>query len=493
MRLRRALPVLVTALVLLCAGVGADARHGVGVREGGTADAATATAPLAKRQLAESCTAENGAVKCGFGCGPCRSGCCRRSDLTCGTGPDFCSDSCLSSLSAKGACDEGFVAVRRTQPPGANASRTAAHDEDEAESSLQSRKAALEPNAMAPIGASCSVTPGRPWGGCASSCCLNGRCTFCDRCQTTNPARCRACINGRFPLSPEGCLRIGDRCQLGNATAGTCRSGCCKNRQCQWCEECRGCTSCTSRGLNPAGRCVTRTRTRTRTTTRPPLPFPPGSGRGSGVLITQCRDANRVALTFDDGPYIYTSDLLDILRARGVKATFFLNGDEKNNVYARADLIRRMVADGHCVGNHGWKHIDMPAHSYDEQYRNIERVSDALRDIIGSRPRFFRPPYGYWNAQTQEIAARLGHDLARWNLDTYDWEQRGVDGQMNVYYAAMANADPWRTNFIALMHDIFPSTAYDLAPRAIDYVRSRGYQLVDMGTCTAGWPGGCYQ
>ncbi|KAI9029141.1 hypothetical protein DFJ74DRAFT_586558, partial [Hyaloraphidium curvatum] len=202
-----------------------------------------------------------------------------------------------------------------------------------------------------------------------------------------------------------------------------------------------------------------------------------------GMVIWNCAAPGTVALTFDDGPWVDTNALLDILDGRGVKATFFMNGANMGNINDRADVVRRMRNGGHCVASHGWAHINMASNTYDAQLSNLVQLDTAMRGIMGARPRFFRPPYGAFNDDTRRAAASLGYDLALWNLDTRDWEVGNADVAFQAYVSAMGAADAGSQAFLALQHDIRPETVYQLAGRAVDYVRSRGFRPVDLGTC----------
>lgn len=467
--------------------------------------------------------------------------CCRGTDMTCGKGPEFCEARCTPQFSL-GTCN-GRAPVNtlyswwETDGPGGSSAgrilepaefnkvakttttikrqqlrqRATSVPELELPLPMLPRDIRLEPNAYLPLGAKCNVTPGTPAGLCQSSCCLNGTCTYCDKCNV-NPKSsntCKWCIRTNRTVSPEGCLLMGDKCSvpLGagfNNRLSKCKTGCCKAGVCTYCENCMYRCKCGLMGypLNPRGTCVTKTSTttrtkttsRTRTTTKPPPPPPvPQGGKGHGWTLVGCSSPGKVAMTFDDGPYQYTQDLLDLLDNRGVKATFFVNGFNWGNIFDRADLIRRMYNSGHCVGNHGWSHTSMPTLSRDAQLNNIVQLDNAIRSIIGVRTRYFRPPYGNINDATRSVVAQVGSDIALWNLDTNDWSVRNADVAFNAYTNTLNGRDPGSSSFISLEHDIFEETVHSMAPRAIDYIRSMGYQLVDMGTCQGSGSWDCYQ
>lgn len=87
---------------------------------------------------------------------------------------------------------------------------------------------------------------------------------------------------------------------------------------------------------------------------------------------------------------------------------------------------------------------------YDGQVQNIRQLDDALGNILGLRPRFFRPPYGAYDDSTRSAARALGYDLVIWNIDTLDWSFRNPDASMGQIYNAMGGANPGTQGFIAL-------------------------------------------
>lgn len=125
-----------------------------------------------------------------------------------------------------------------------------------------------------------------------------------------------------------------------------------------------------------------------------------------GVEIRSCTRPGTVALTFDDGPNaILTGELLDLLDWRGVKATFFLNGDNQGLITdeGKAQHVVRMIESGHHVGSHGWSHLDMNEIDVETKRSEITLLEDALAGIIGGIPTYFRAPYGSCNQDCLSI------------------------------------------------------------------------------------------
>lgn len=112
------------------------------------------------------------------------------------------------------------------------------------------------------------------------------------------------------------------------------------------------------------------------------------------------RRAPRVALTFDDGPHpIYTKRLLDGLQSRGIRATFFVVGE---NISGSEELIRRMAGEGHVIGNHTYSHIKLSGITDAEACGEVQKTDALVRELTGSGTEFIRPPFGVgkrrWNA-----------------------------------------------------------------------------------------------
>lgn len=144
---------------------------------------------------------------------------------------------------------------------------------------------------------------------------------------------------------------------------------------------------------------------------------------GSGVYLKAlCRahDGRRtVALTFDDGPdAVMTPRVLDVLREHGVRATFFVTG---RSAERHPDIVRRIVNEGHAVGNHTWSHTARwTVSSFSAAVGEINRTQTAIERITGRIPALFRPPFGVTNP-------RIGRAVRAAGLQTVGWSIRSLD------------------------------------------------------------------
>ena len=188
-------------------------------------------------------------------------------------------------------------------------------------------------------------------------------------------------------------------------------------------------------------------------------------------------DPSVVLLTFDDGPSVpYTGQVLDILRAHGVKATFFLCGASAERY---PELVRRIRDEGHEIGNHTWSHPYLYLASRAMMAAEIDRTQDLLEKITGARPIWFRPPFGVRGFPMRGILAERGMKMMLWS-------DRGHDGELDADGIVATTLAQLQPGAIVLLHDGFEAKAPALVdrsatvsalPRIIAGVRRAGYHL----------------
>jgi peptidoglycan/xylan/chitin deacetylase (PgdA/CDA1 family) len=185
----------------------------------------------------------------------------------------------------------------------------------------------------------------------------------------------------------------------------------------------------------------------------------------------------RLALTFDDGPDpVWTPRLLDLLAAAGVRGTFFLIGERA----ARApELVRRMAAEGHEIGNHSWSHRSLWLCGPRATEQQIRRGHEQIAELTGLAPRHFRPPWGMVNAAMFAAVRRLGERCVFWSIQP---EARRPAPATRQVAHVLARAHP---GAIVDLHDAegtpaAPARLLEAMPALLDGLRERGYALTTV-------------
>lgn len=188
-------------------------------------------------------------------------------------------------------------------------------------------------------------------------------------------------------------------------------------------------------------------------------------------------DQPYIAMTFDDGPSTEnTPRLLEILKQRNIKATFFLIGQ---NVAANPDIVRRILAEGHEVGNHSWTHPQLSKLSDDRVTAEITKTQDAIKDASGYSPTLLRPPYGAITPRQREwIANQFGLNIILWSVDPFDWKRPGASVITQRILSQV------RPGAIILSHDIHKQTV-DAMPATLDALIAKGYKFVTVSQLIA--------
>ena len=199
---------------------------------------------------------------------------------------------------------------------------------------------------------------------------------------------------------------------------------------------------------------------------------------GSPMSPAQAADKPLIGLTFDDGPSPErTGFVLDVLKQKNVKATFFIQG---SNAQRYPDLVRRIKAEGHVIGNHSWDHPDFTSISQAEQKEQIDLTNVAIETITGESPRLLRFPYGNSTSYASGYLGTIGMSggvLWRWDVgNPGDFECPGAAG---VQKFVMAEAAP---GAIILLHDAedvlsCPASQWTYLARTIDALRAKGYEF----------------
>ncbi|MFI1373477.1 polysaccharide deacetylase family protein [Streptomyces longwoodensis] len=184
-----------------------------------------------------------------------------------------------------------------------------------------------------------------------------------------------------------------------------------------------------------------------------------------------CREVKCVALTFDAGPSGNSARLLDVLRAKGVPATFFLLGARHIEKYP--GLVRRMAAEGHEVASHTWDHRILTRIRPDEVRAELERTNEAIERLTGRRPTLMRPPQGRTNDTVHAVCRELGLAEVLWTVTAKDY--RTTDPAL-IRRRVLAGAD---RDGIILLHDLYDGTV-PAVPGIIDALKERGFVFVTV-------------
>ena len=178
-------------------------------------------------------------------------------------------------------------------------------------------------------------------------------------------------------------------------------------------------------------------------------------------------DRKKVALTFDDGPGNYTKELLDGLKERNVKATFFVLGEKAQQ---NPDIIRQMKEDGHCIGNHTYHHVDLSSLSEEQALEEIQQTNQVLAELTGESPIFLRPPFGACSNRLKESLQMM---VVLWDVDPLDWTTSNTTEVVQCVVSDVSN------DSVILLHDIYESSV-DAALQIVDILQEQGYEFVTI-------------
>ena len=162
-------------------------------------------------------------------------------------------------------------------------------------------------------------------------------------------------------------------------------------------------------------------------------------------LVAKEGGDKKIALTFDDGPSEkYTAEILDILRQYKVKATFFVIG---TNALAHPDLLKRIIDEGHEVGNHTYSHPHLQKMSEAQLSLELLRADEVFQQLCKLSPTLFRPPEGVVSDAVKAAAQSKGYRLVLWSIDTRDWALNSVSNILRTVKKEASDGD------IILFHD----------------------------------------
>lgn len=188
-----------------------------------------------------------------------------------------------------------------------------------------------------------------------------------------------------------------------------------------------------------------------------------------------------LVLTFDAGyENGCTEQILDILKQHNVTATFFLVG---NYLEQNPDLVRRMVAEGHTVGNHTYHHRDMSKITDPEEFRReLTAVEELYRNITGEElPKYYRPPEGVYSAENLEMAQQMGYRTVFWSLAYADWNNQAQPTKEEAFSKLIPRV---HNGAVVLLHSTSKTNAAIL-DELLTRWKELGYSFVSLDTLFA--------
>lgn len=199
------------------------------------------------------------------------------------------------------------------------------------------------------------------------------------------------------------------------------------------------------------------------------LDFNKEYGKYNSVAIDE--KSEKITLTFDQGyENGYTAKILDVLKKKKVKAVFFLLQDyaEKN-----PELVKRMIKEGHTIGNHSVHHYSMPTLDEAKCKSEIMDMHKYVKDKFGKEMTLFRPPMGEYSKYSLAVTANCGYKTMMWSYAYADWD---VDNQPEPKQALKGLVNAAHPGAIYLLHSVSKTNAQVLGDM-IDQIRAKGYKF----------------
>lgn len=195
---------------------------------------------------------------------------------------------------------------------------------------------------------------------------------------------------------------------------------------------------------------------------------------GNSALFIDVSEEKRLFLTFDEGyENGYTGKILDTLKEKGVKATFFVTYDY---CVSSPDLVERMIAEGHTVGNHSYTHPSFPSCSSEEVEKEVKTLHDYVKDNFGYEMKLFRFPMGEFSERTLLQLEKMGYTSVFWSFAYKDWS---TDSQPSAAEAFETVTKAVHSGAIYLLHAVSKANTEALGD-IIDNWRGEGYEVADI-------------
>ncbi|KAF6765800.1 carbohydrate esterase family 4 protein [Ephemerocybe angulata] len=199
-------------------------------------------------------------------------------------------------------------------------------------------------------------------------------------------------------------------------------------------------------------------------------------------VVTRCTVPGTAALTFDDGPFQYTNEVVAMLKAANAIGTFFYNGKNFGCIYDKDSVDRAWLVynSGHQIASHTWSHADLTTLSQDQINDEMYKVENALTKILGISPAFIRPPYGKYNDLVLQVASSRQQTVVTWDFDSQDSAGASADAGKNLY-SQLIEKHP--DTILTLNHETSDGSVRQVLPFAIQKLQAAGYRLVSVAEC----------
>jgi len=220
-----------------------------------------------------------------------------------------------------------------------------------------------------------------------------------------------------------------------------------------------------------------------------PLEAIRAAGPAAGVVITKCSAPGQIALAYDDGPYQYTSRLAQILSNGGAKGTFFVTGTLYGCIYNQRAAVKAAYDAGHQIASHTWSHPqNFGSMSSGDLTQQMQRLEQALVNIIGKKPTYMRPPYLATGGNVLSTMKTLGYRVITDDVDAEDWNGKTPQQSQQKFQQAGAGGN----GHIPLMHETYQSTVETLTPWLINWAKQNNLKMVTVAECLGDTLQGAY-
>ncbi|KAI0399951.1 carbohydrate esterase family 4 protein [Xylaria palmicola] len=207
-----------------------------------------------------------------------------------------------------------------------------------------------------------------------------------------------------------------------------------------------------------------------------------------GTVITKCSQPGVLSLAYDDGPYQYTSSLIDTLDAAGVKGTFFFTGTLYGCIYNQRAAVKKAYDRGHQVASHTWTHPHVGSLSASALQTELSKLEQAFVNIFGRKPAYLRPPYLETGGQVLGVTRQMNYTVVTDDIDTGDWNNNTPQRSQQLFQQAGAGGN----GHIPLMHETYATTVNDLTKWLISWAKTNNLRIVTVAECL-GDADGMYQ